>query len=46
MKLEDIKFRDELINKGLEQSKQFSWDKCFEETYSFYQDISYKNLEI
>lgn len=39
MKLEDIKFRNELINKGLEQSKLFSWDKCFEETYSFYQEV-------
>lgn len=39
MKLVDIKFRNELINKGLEQSKRFSWDKCFEETYSFYQEV-------
>lgn len=38
-KLEDSEFRNELINKGLEQSKRFSWDKCFEETYSFYQEV-------
>jgi glycosyltransferase involved in cell wall biosynthesis len=35
-KLENIKFRDQQIQKGLEQSKKFSWDKCFEETYEFY----------
>ncbi|MDX3959069.1 glycosyltransferase family 1 protein [Aliarcobacter skirrowii] len=39
MKLEDSEFRSELIQKGLEQSKKFNWDKCFEETYSFYQEI-------
>lgn len=39
IKLEDIKFRDELIKKGLEQAKRFSWDKCFDETYSFYIEI-------
>lgn len=38
-KLEDSEFRNELINKGLEQSKRFSWDKCFGETYSFYQEV-------
>jgi glycosyltransferase involved in cell wall biosynthesis len=38
-KLEDDDFRNELINKGLEQSKKFSWDKCFEETYVFYQEV-------
>ncbi|MDP2894011.1 MAG: glycosyltransferase family 1 protein, partial [Sulfurimonas sp.] len=38
-KLEDDAFRNELINKGLEQSKKFSWDKCCEETYAFYQEV-------
>ncbi|WP_202947449.1 glycosyltransferase family 1 protein [Sulfurovum sp. AR] len=38
-KLENDNFRNNLINKGLEQSKQFSWDKCFDETYSFYQEV-------
>lgn len=38
-KLEDHDFRNELINKGLEQSKKFSWDKCCEETYAFYQEV-------
>ena len=39
MPIDDIVFRNELINKGLEQSKKFSWDKCFDETYSFYQAV-------
>lgn len=39
MKLEDSEFRIELINKGLNQSKKFSWDRCFDETYSFYQEV-------
>lgn len=38
-KLEDSEFRTKLINKGLKQSKKFSWDKCFEETYNFYQEV-------
>ncbi len=38
-KLENKEFRLKLIEKGLEQSKKFSWDKCFEETYNFYQEI-------
>lgn len=38
-KLEDSRFRDELINKGLDQAKKFSWDKCFRETYGFYQEV-------
>lgn len=37
--LENKKLRDELIYKGLEQSKKFSWDKCFSETYDFYETI-------
>jgi mannosyltransferase len=39
VKLENTKFRSALIKKGLEQSKKFSWDKCFDETYSFYQEV-------
>ena len=41
--LENKKLRDELIYKGLEQSKKFSWDKCFSETYDFYETIWKKN---
>lgn len=39
LKLENKEFRYKLIEKGLEQSKKFSWDKCFEETYSFYEYV-------
>jgi glycosyltransferase involved in cell wall biosynthesis len=38
-KLEDKEFRINLINKGFEQSKKFSWDRCFDETYDFYQEV-------
>ncbi|MCT7539699.1 glycosyltransferase family 4 protein [Aliarcobacter cryaerophilus] len=44
-KLEDTKFRSELIQKALEQSKKFSWDKCFEETSNFYQEIWDRNFK-
>ena len=37
-KLENVNFRDNLINKGLEQVKKFSWDICFSETYKFYEE--------
>ena len=33
-----VNFRDNLINKGLEQVKKFSWDICFSETYKFYEE--------
>lgn len=45
-KLEDSEFRNELINKGLEQSKRFSWDKCFEETYNFYQEVWNRKFKV
>lgn len=38
-RLENINLREEQVQKGLDQSKKFSWDICFEETYGFYQDI-------
>lgn len=38
-KLEKDSFREELIAKGLHQSQMFSWDKCFDETYTFYQEV-------
>lgn len=38
-KLENYEFRDETINKGLIQARQFSWDKCFNETYAFYEEV-------
>ena len=38
-KLENDDFKNALINKGIEQVKKFSWDKCFNETYSFYREV-------
>ena len=38
-KLEDSSFRNKLIIKGLKQSERFSWDKCFDETYRFYEEV-------
>ena len=40
--LDEKNFRNNLIDKGLKQSKKFSWDKCFKETNEFYSEI-YKN---
>lgn len=31
-------FRNEQIERGLNQSKKFSWTKCCEETYAFYKE--------
>jgi len=42
-KIENKDFRNRLIRKGLKQSQKFSWDKCFEETYSFYEDVFRKS---
>ena len=36
-KLADPDFRNSLVEKGFKQAEKFSWDKCFEETYAFYQ---------
>ena len=38
-KLDQVNFRNELISKGLQQANKFSWDKCFDETYNFYQEV-------
>ncbi|WP_339921724.1 glycosyltransferase family 1 protein [uncultured Flavobacterium sp.] len=32
--------RDYMIELGLQQSKNFSWDKCYEETLNIYKDLS------
>lgn len=37
--LENPEFRSQLIEKGLKQAAKFSWDKCFEETYAFYEEV-------
>lgn len=38
-KLEVADLREKLIQRGLEQSKKFSWNKCFRETYSIYEKL-------
>lgn len=38
-KLSNADFRDDLVKKGFSQSKKFTWDKCFEETYQFYEQV-------
>jgi glycosyltransferase involved in cell wall biosynthesis len=37
--MEDKKFRLELIKKGFEQAKNFSWEKCAQETYDVYKNV-------
>lgn len=37
--LHEKSLRSQLIKAGREQAAGFSWDKCFEETISFYQEI-------
>lgn len=37
--LENTELRDNLIEKGLEREKLFSWEKCADETYEFYRYI-------
>jgi mannosyltransferase len=31
--------REELISKGIEQAKRFSWDTCFAQVYDFYKEL-------
>jgi len=37
--LYDLDFRKGLIDKGFNQANKFSWDKCFEETMGFYEEV-------
>ena len=37
--LSDSGFRSKLREKGFDQAAQFSWDKCFQETQTFYQQL-------
>ena len=38
-KLNDEKFRESLIKKGFLQAEKFSWDRCYDETIKFYQEV-------
>ncbi len=42
--LGDSALRKQLIEQGLVQAEKFSWDKCFAETYSFYQHLVEENI--
>ncbi len=44
-RLENDIFRKNMINKGLIQAENFSWDICFEETLNFYREVYKKDLE-
>lgn len=37
--LYDLDFRKSIIDKGLKQAKRFSWEKCFDETMAFYEEV-------
>ncbi len=37
--LDNEKFVNDLKKKGKEREKQFSWDKCAEETHHFYREV-------
>jgi glycosyltransferase involved in cell wall biosynthesis len=38
--LTDTKLRNEMVAKGLEQSKKFSWDKTAQQTLEVYRKFS------
>ncbi|TDD78208.1 glycosyltransferase family 4 protein [Flavobacterium caseinilyticum] len=37
---DNASFRAEIIGKGIEHSKPFSWEKCCQETHNFYKEIA------
>lgn len=37
--LEDSGFRQELIESGYQQAEKFDWERCFQETKAFYEEI-------
>jgi mannosyltransferase len=39
LKLQDDDFYNSCTIKGLSQAKKFTWDKCFNETYAFYEKL-------
>jgi mannosyltransferase len=40
LNLNIISGRSDYVSKGLEQAKKFSWDKCFSETLSIYNELN------
>ena len=43
IKLQDPEFRNEMIDKGYQQAKRFSWEKCYQETIAFYKKVMTEN---
>jgi len=43
--LDNKSYSEDLIQKGLLQSRKFSWDKCFKETFEFYETIVNRNTQ-
>ncbi len=43
LKLENLDYREFLIKKGFKQARKFSWDRCFQETLSFYKEFFQEN---
>ena len=39
IKLKDVDFRERLINKAILEAKNYSWDRCFEQTRKAYESI-------
>lgn len=39
LQLDDSSFRSQIRDKGLNRAAQFSWDRCFQETQSFYKKL-------
>jgi mannosyltransferase len=37
--LDNVEIREKLIDTGIERAKLFSWDKCFKETFKFYNEV-------
>ncbi|RXJ84868.1 glycosyltransferase family 1 protein [Arcobacter sp. CECT 8985] len=44
LKLEDKNIRNAMIKKGLFQARKFNWDRCFDQTIAFYNEIRKKKF--
>jgi mannosyltransferase len=39
VKLDDPNYYNSIVQKGFENCRKFSWEKCAKETYDFYKEI-------
>ena len=39
MKLKDLEIRKKLIDRGILEAKNYSWDKCIDQTHKAYKSI-------